>query len=479
MYRRSLALLLLAGVAVLASVSCTKDYVTGKSTFNLMSESSEVALGKEADPQIVAEYGLYDDANLTAYVDGIGQSIARVSQRPNLQYTFRVVDSPIVNAFALPGGYVYFTRGILAHFNSEAELAGVMGHEIGHVVARHGAEQQSKAQLAQLGLGLGNILSEDFRRISGAAELGLSLIFLKFSRSQESESDLLGVEYSTKLGYDAREMAGFFRTIARLSDDGGGRMPVFLSTHPDPGQRETRVAQLAAEWQAKIPFTPKTLDRKDYLRMIDGIVFGEDPRQGFVENNVFYHPELRFQFPVPAKWALMNSPSVVQMMNAEKNAMIEFSLGRGDSPKAAASSFVQNAQAQVIREQATRVHGLPAHEVESQVQTQNNVLHLFSYFIQKGNAIYVFHGYTTNALYPTHAATFKSVMVGFDELRNQAALQKQPLRVRIERVEKAGDLATVLRGYRTEEKMLSELAILNGMTVQDQVKRGDYIKVVR
>lgn len=478
MYRKTFLLLLMA-VSALSFYSCTKDYVTGKSTFNLMSESSEIALGQEADPQIVAEYGVYDDQQLAAYVDGIGQNIARVSHRPNIKYTFRVVDSPIVNAFALPGGYVYFTRGILAHFNSEAELAGVMGHEIGHITARHGAEQQSKGQLAQLGLGLGSVLSEEFRQISGAAQVGLSLLFLKFGRNQESESDRLGVEYSTKLGYDAREMAGFFRTIGRLSGESGQSIPNFLSTHPDPGDREVKVHQLAEEWQTKVPYTPKKLDRKDYLRLIDGIVYGEDPRQGFVENNVFYHPELRFQFPTPSGWTVVNSPSSVQMMNAEKNAMIEFSLGKGDNPKQAASNFVQGAQAQVVREQATRVHGMTAHEVESQVQSQSGALQVLSYFIQKENLIYVFHGYTTVALFRNHANTFKNVMTGFDQLRNQAALQKQPLRVRIERSERAGDLATVLRGLRMEEKMLKELAILNGMNLTDQVKRGDYIKVVR
>lgn len=477
MYRKTL--LLFMALPALSFLSCTKDYVTGKSTFNLMSESSEIALGKEADPQIVAEYGLYDDQELTAHLDRIGQSIARVSHRPNIAYTFRVVDSPIVNAFALPGGYVYFTRGILAHFNSEAELAGVLGHEIGHITARHGAEQQSKGQLAQLGLGLGSVLSEEFRQLSGAAQLGISLLFLKFSRNQESESDRLGVEYSTKLGYNAHEMAGFFRTIGRLSGDEGQSIPSFLSTHPDPGNRETKVHQLADEWQQKVPYTPKNLDRKDYLRLIDGIVYGEDPRQGFVENNVFYHPELRFQFPTPAGWTVVNSPSSVQMMNAEKNAAIEFSLASGDSPRQAASKFVEGAQAQVVREQAVRVHGMTAHEVESQVQSQSSVLHVLSYFIQKDNTIYAFHGYTTTALFSKNAGTFRNVMTGFDQLRNQAALQKQPQRVRIERSERAGDLATVLRGLLMDEKMLKELAILNGMALTDQVKRGDYIKVVR
>jgi predicted Zn-dependent protease len=250
---------------------CARDYVTGKRTFSLVSESQEIAIGKESDPAIMAEFGLYEDRELGTMVNEIGQKLARVSHRPNLQFTFRLVDSPVVNAFALPGGYVYFTRGILAHFNSEAELAGVMGHEIGHVTARHGAEQQTKAQLAGLGFGLASVLSEGFRRYGELAQTGLGLFFLKYSRDNESESDQLGVEYSTKAGYDAMRMSRFFRTIARIGESSGSSIPAFLSTHPNPVNREQRVAELTKEWQQKFP-GPGGTDRAAYLRRIDGIV---------------------------------------------------------------------------------------------------------------------------------------------------------------------------------------------------------------
>jgi predicted Zn-dependent protease len=474
-FSRLLPALLLACL----TLTCAKDYVTGKRVFNLMSESQEIALGQEADPQVVAEYGQYDDPQLAEFVNRVGQDIARVCHRPNIQYTFRVVDSPIVNAFALPGGWVYFTRGILAHFNSEAEMAGVMGHEVGHVTARHGAEQQSKGQLAQLGLGLGSVLSEDFYRLSGIASQALGLLFLKFGRNQESESDRLGVEYSTRLGYNAREMAGFFRTIARLSGDDGERLPTFLSTHPDPGDREIKVNQLATEWQQKIAYQPKQLNRWDYLRRIDGIIYGEDPRQGFVENNVFYHPELRFQFPVPAKWRVANSPSSVNMQSPEQNAGIQFTLAKGSSPQQAAESFVSGAKATVLRSQSTNVHGMPAYSVVTTIQAQGGVLQVLSYFIQKEQNIYVFHGFTSADLFSDFSGTFTSVMTGFDQLRNQAALAKKPDRVRIETAKQNSDLATALKGFGMKEEMLKELAILNGMNLEDQVKRGDPVKVVR
>jgi len=460
--------------------ACAQDYVTGKRRLTLVSESQEIAMGAEADPSIVAEFGVYDDENLAAFVDGIGQAMAKVSHRPTLKFTFRVMDSPVVNAFALPGGFVYFTRGILAHFNSEAELAGVMGHEIGHVTAQHGVEQMTKQQLAGIGLLAGTILSEDFRRFSDVAQTGLGLIFLKYSRDNESESDRLGVEYSTRAGYEAHHMARFFQTISRITEQAGGGPPTFLSTHPNPDNREQRVEALATEWQAKVPGPKGGADRAAYLRRIEGIVYGEDPRQGFVENGYFYHPELRFQFSVPADWHVVNQPSQVQMVSPQKNAAIQFSLGKGASAQEAAQAFAQNSKATVLRSGAAQVNGMRAHVVMSDMQTQDGgVLRVMSYFIEKDGKIYMFHGYTAANLFDGQAPTFERVMKSFDQLRNQAALTKQPRRVKIMTVDQAGDVRQTLTRFGVQEKELEDLAILNGMHPEDRLERGALVKVVR
>ncbi|MEO0405108.1 MAG: M48 family metallopeptidase, partial [Bacteroidota bacterium] len=233
---------------------CAVNPVTGKKEVMLMSEEREIAIGKEADPSIVAQYGLYDDEVLQKFIDEKGQLMAKVSHRDHLDYEFKILDSPVINAFALPGGYVYFTRGILAHFNNEAEFAGVLGHEIGHVTARHSAKQQSKAQVAQVLLVGGMLASKEFRAFGNSAQQGLGLLFLKFGRDNESESDRLGVEYSTKINYDANEMAGFFRTLQRIRDQSGdaGQIPTFMSTHPDPANRFENVQAKAREWKAKL-----------------------------------------------------------------------------------------------------------------------------------------------------------------------------------------------------------------------------------
>ena len=207
-----------AVVAFLLLESCAKNPVTGKRDFMLMSTEQEIAMGQQSDPEIKNYFGLYEDPKLQKFIEEKGQQMAAVSHRKDLKYHFKIVDSPVVNAFAVPGGYVYFTRGIMAHFNNEAEFAGVLGHEIGHITARHSAKQYSNAMLAQIGLAAGMIFSPELAQFGDLASQGVQLLFLKFGRDAESQSDRLGVEYSTKIGYDAQEMAGFFATLDRLRE---------------------------------------------------------------------------------------------------------------------------------------------------------------------------------------------------------------------------------------------------------------------
>lgn len=435
-------------------------------------------MGKEADPEIVAEYGLYDDTDLATLVNEIGQSLAKTSQRPQLAYTFRLVDSPIVNAFALPGGYVYMTRGILAHFNSQDELAGVLGHEIGHVVARHGAEQMSRQQLAGLGLGVGALVSEHFARYAQYAGAGLNLLLLSYSRDQESESDMLGVEYSTKVGYNAHRMAEFFGTLKRMSAQGGQSLPGFLSTHPDPGDREVRVDALADEWQKKVVYQPRGVTRYDYLKRIDGIVYGDDPRQGYVDGQVFYHPTLRFQFPIPKGWQLANSASTIMMIDPEKKAAVKLTLGKGDSPGAVADDFVSKSKATVRHREERTIQGFSSVVVESSIQADDGELRIMSYFIHKDENIYVFHGFTSAELYGNYALAFSQAMGGFDKVTDTVVLNKKPKRVQVKKATQSGTLSSVLKAMRKNDDMLSEIALLNGLDTDAKVKEGDWLKLV-
>lgn len=466
-------------ICLLVAVSCTTDYVTGKRTFSLVSESQEIQMGKEADPQIVAEYGLYDDPDLAAYVSDIGQRIAKVSHRSNLDYTVRIVDSPIVNAFALPGGYVYITRGILAHFNSEDELAGVMGHEIGHVVARHGAEQMTRVQMATLGLQVGSLVSETFAQYAGAAGAGIQLLFLRFSRDQESESDRLGVEYSTRLGYNGHEMANFFQTLDKMQEQSGQSLPGFLSTHPDPGNREVKVNQLTDEWQQKIDYKPLGKTRYDYFKRIDGLVYGDDPRQGFVENNTFYHPQLRFQFPIPSGWKVNNSASTVFVIQPDQAAFVQLTLKELATAEQAADEFVKNSGGTVASRVTTSVSGHSAVVMESTHKTKDGELRVLSYFIRKEPYVYSFHGITKSSDFTKYKGAFTNTMTGFREATDSAVLAKQPLRLQIERAPQSGTVRSALKALGVSDARIEELALINGRAPDDRVDNGEWLKIVK
>ena len=208
--------------------ACAVNPVTGRKQFVLMSEGQEIAMGKEADPQVVAFFGLYDDPALQKFITEKGLAMAAISHRPKLAYEFKIVDSPVINAFAVPGGFVYFTRGIMAHFNNEAEFAGVLGHEIGHITARHTVIQQRNAMLGQLGLIAGIILVPELTQFVEPLSAGMQLAMMSFGRDAERQSDKLGVEYSSRIGYDASEMAGFFTTLERQQAvSGGAEVPDF------------------------------------------------------------------------------------------------------------------------------------------------------------------------------------------------------------------------------------------------------------
>jgi predicted Zn-dependent protease len=471
----------MATVAILLCSACAVNPVTGKKELMLISEDQEIQMGKQADPSIVAAYGLYPNEQLQEFINIKGQEMAAVSHRSHLDYEFKILDSPVVNAFAVPGGYVYFTRGILAHFNTEAEFAGVLGHEIGHITARHSTNQLSKQYLFQGLFIAGLVVSPEFAQFADAAQQGLGLLFLKFGRDDESQSDKLGVEYSTKVGYDAYEMADFFQTLSRMRDESGSTIPTFLSTHPDPLDRYQKVRAEAQAWQSKVDQEQFNINRNSYLRMVEGLVYGEDPRQGFREDDVFYHPELKFYFPVPAGWQLANSPSQVQMAPEDGNALIMLSLAEQSTPNDAAQATVSENNLTVIDKKSVTVHGFPAVVMLSQQQNpQNpdNVLQILSYFIQDAELIYKFHGLSLRDNFSTYRARFEDTMGGFRRLTDQDKLNRQPERLQVRQTGSQGSVRSALAALGVPEDRLEEFAVLNGLDLDDQVSAGTLLKVL-
>lgn len=459
---------------------CATNPVTGKRQVALISEEQEIAMGREADPQIVAQFGLYEDRALQEFINQKGKEMAAISHRPNLNYQFKIVDSEVLNAFAVPGGYVYFTRGIMAHFNNEAEFAGVLGHELGHITARHSVSQQSKAILGQIGLIGAMVINPELAQFGEAASQGLGLLFLKFGRDAERQSDELGVEYSSKIGYDAQQMAGFFNTLLRKGEESGAQeLPNFLSTHPNPGDRNVAVGKLASEWKQKLNLTNAQVNRESYLRRIDGLIYGEDPKGGYLENYVFYHPVLRLQFTVPTNWNYQNTPDKVQMAPKDGRALMFLTLAQGSSLQQAAGTVMQQYKLQTMGSRETTVNGLPALMVEgAQQQQQGGVIRTLSYFIQYNNNIYHLIGVAGQNDFTAFLPVFTGTMQSFRPLTDLAKINKQPDRVRIKTVRQSGTLEEALRSYNVAPNRMEEFAILNGMRRTDRVTQGSLIKVI-
>ncbi|MBN2410375.1 M48 family metalloprotease [candidate division KSB1 bacterium] len=460
-------------------ISCAVNPVTGKKEFMLLTESDEIALGQQTDQQVIQTYGIYDDPELTAYIDRLGQNMSKITHRSNLKYTFKVLDTPVVNAFAVPGGYVYFTRGILGYLNNEAELAGVMGHELGHVNARHSAVQYSRAQLAQLGLGVGMIFSERFREYAGLAQFGVSMLFLRFSRDNERQADDLGVEYSTKTGYDSHAMATFFETLERMHPSSGASgLPEWFSTHPNPVDRIGAVNRKTDEWQKQVTGENFVLKRNEYLTEVDGITFGEDPRQGYVEGNAFYHPEMKFTFPVPSEWQVNNTPAQVQVVSQKQDAAILFALDNASTPQQASVNFTTNAGARVSSSDAVTVNGMKAQRVYSVVQSEQQRLRVVSYFIEKEGKVFAFHGFADSTGFSNYQQSFVNTMSHFNKLTDPNKINVKPAQLSVKNVTKAGTLRSVLTAYGVPSDKLEEMAILNGKKLDDNIAVNTKIKVV-
>ena len=448
-----------------------------------MSESQELAMGQQSDPVIVAQFGLYQDERLQAFINEKGKEMGAISHRPDLNYTFRILDSPVVNAFALPGGYVYFTRGIMAHFNNEAEFAGVLGHEIGHITARHSAKQYSAQMVGQLGLIAGVIASEDFRQVAGDASQAMGLLFLKFGRDHESQSDELGVAYSTQIGYNSHEMADFFQTLQRIQDKAGVSVPSFFSTHPNPVDRFNKVHQHSAEAQAGLDASQLKINRESYLQMIDGIIYGEDPRQGYTDDYVFYHPELKFLFPYPRNWQLYNSPQQVQIAPEDGKALILLTLSGQKDLQSAVQSDNQQFGFNVIESATTSVNGFPAvvniadlQQTDPNTGQTSEAIRILNYYIKDNELIYVFRGMSKQVDFNAYVNSFKSSMGGFNRLTDSRRINVKPVRVYVKKASRTGSLQSVLKALGASNNDLEELAIINGLQLTDQVQKGDLVK---
>ncbi|MDZ7739307.1 MAG: M48 family metalloprotease [Bacteroidales bacterium] len=472
-------------IIIIMAVSCAVNPVTGKMQLMIVSEAQEIRQGAEYDPQVTATFGVYEDEAALSFIQAKADEMGKISHRPNLKYHVKILDSPVVNAFAVPGGYIYFTRGILAQFNNEAEMIGVLGHEMGHITARHSVSRQSKQTLGQLLLVGGMIASEEFASYAQYAMQGMQLLFLKFSRDDERQADDLGVAYSSQIGYDAHMMADFFEVLNKMSlpDEQGG-VPTFLSTHPNPENRQEDVMQEAKKWQDSLAMDTWKVNADSYLQMIDGMVYGDDPRQGYVEDNTFYHPELKFSFSFPAGWQFENMPTQVNMAPSDGKALMVFTMASASSLEEAVNTTLEKLGLDQQERSNTSINGMPAIITVSQQlnqdqatgQTQTN--RIMSGFIDYNNKYYVFHGVTSETDYNTYAGTFRTNMNTFSSLSDPSKLNRQAMRIRIRRVGNTVTLAKALSNMGVPQDKIEEMALLNNLEPEEIVPEGKTLKVI-
>jgi predicted Zn-dependent protease len=461
-----------AATSLLLIAACTMNPATGERQLTLMSEAQEIQIGRQTHPEVLASFGAYDDAEWQSYIQELGEKIAATSERPNLDWTFTVLDDPVVNAMALPGGYIYVNRGILAHFNSEAELASVLGHEIGHVTARHSVEQMSRAQLAQLGLGVAAIASEEFRQLAGLASQGLGILFLKFGRDDENQSDELGLRYMTRAGYDPYEMPKVFNTLDRVSGDHGMRgTPEWMSTHPNPGNRvkniDARIGKLPPEQRRG------TVGRESYMQRIEGLIYDDDPRQGYTIGQTYYHPELAFKLDFPDEWRIINQRQAVGALSPNRDAAVVLTLSDKESPRAAFEAFFSQQGVQRGSSEGRNLYSFSAYDPQTGANTANGLIG----FLNHDGRIYQLMGYTAPETWHTYGSSMKISMASFQNVTQRRYLDVEPKRIDTVKLEQTMTFAEFTKRYPSNAES-SELAIINGVNEDQLLEAGRLMKRV-
>ena len=472
---RVLQRLALVSVLGLWLAGCAVNPATGKREFMLVSEGQELQMGAAYDSQVVASIGLYNDPALQTYVVDLGKKLAATSERPNLPWTFRVVDDPSVNAFAIPGGHVYITRGILAHMANEAELAAVMGHEIGHVTARHTAQQMTQQQLAGLGLAIGTIASSRIAQYAGQASQALQVLFLKFSRDDENQADQLGIRYSSRANYDSRQMINVMQMLDRVQAQSGSKLPEWLATHPDPGNRIQHINAILSSTQAN--FAGATVNRDAYQRRIDGMIFGMNPREGFFKGSEFYHPDLKFRLAFPGEWQTANTKQTVGAQSPQQDAIIELKLAPGSSAEQAARAFLSEQGVQAGTLTRATVSGLTASTAPFTVTTEGGTLRGNAVFIEYGSNVYRILAYGTEATWANNQEAARRALSSFAPLTDPALLNVQPQRISLYTLDRRTTITELARQRRSPVPVAS-LALINQVEENTPLEPGRVVKWV-
>jgi predicted Zn-dependent protease len=475
LYRVGLSLLLCL------SLSCAINPVTGKRQVILMSEEDEQRID-EREARSIAEYiGLVEDEELGAYVEKIGQELASRAPRRELDYHFNVVEMDAPNAFALPGGHVYISRGLLIISNSEIELANVLGHEIGHVAARHAAQRDAAAKAAGIATVLGSVgavlSGADGRTIQGVQVLGAGMVSA-YGRNQEREADSLGQDLAAAAGIDPVGMADFLRTLGKTIrlEQGFARETGYFDTHPSTPERvaETDTRSQTLNWKPKFSIAPT---RAEYLALLDGLSIGKPAKEGVVRNGRFLHPDLRISISFPHGWPLDNQRSRVIAFSPDRDgvAMLEMQ-GEGMDPQMAAKLYSRQEGVHLNDGKRVRIGALDAFRASAEIGNQAGNFDMELTWIAYAGNIYRLSAGSNQGAFRRHAGVFRGFARSFRALRQDEEALIDDLRLRICEVQPGEGLAELSRRTGNEWD-LNRTAVYNGITQGDELPAGMLLKI--
>lgn len=474
-----------------ATAGCSTNPATGGQDVVFMSQSDEKRIGDENHPKILKQFGgAYEDPELRAYVSSLGQVLAASSELPNIKWTFTLLDSDVTNAFALPGGYVYVTRGLLALAETEAQLAAVIGHEIGHVTARHGAQRHAQGTLAQIGaVGAsiaGAILggAQAGRAAGQLASVGAQAYVASYSRDQEFEADTLGIRYNGRVGFDPDGMADFLakleaekNLIAKLRGQ-APRGTTYFDTHPPTPDRVARARALAAKTRA----TDATDGREIYLSKIDGMIWGDSPDQGYARDGVFAHENMNIRYEVPDNFTLFNSPSQV-MAFGPGGAAIAFDTGPknygGSMRDYLGQTWGRNVRLSGL--EAINVNGLDAATATTRGTANGRQVDVRLVAIkgEKGDTFRLAFYSPTNQTKRLERP-YRETTYSFRHMTAAERAALKPLRIRIYTVRRGDTVDRIAQREMGVKKFAKErFMLLNGLSANSRLKAGQKVKVVR
>lgn len=463
---------------VLGATACSVNPVSHRPELTLMTVEQEKRIGAEEAEKVEQQMGLVDDPALTDYLNLLGQRLAKESPRQDVTHHFYVADMPEPNAFALPGGHVYVTRGLLALVTSEDELAGVVGHEIGHVAARHTVQTVSKqgpfAVLFGIASGLTGIVSPLVGNIiGGVGNVAQSLVFSPYSRSQESEADKIGQEMAAKAGWDPDGLSVFLNTLSREEDllSKKPRRTSFFDSHPATPDRVKNTSEHAKQITRAIR-EPISASQEAFLEKLNGMVVGQRAANGVVNENIFRHPDLNFFIQFPEGWNVENTPTkVVSAPKDGHRAVVFQAVAKGDDPREGVRALENESKTQ-LKTQPTRVNGLPAVTARFSESKLTVDMTLIAY----GGMVYQIAAIAPTREFQESEQVFRQVAQSFRPLSTEERASITEDRIRLVKA-RQGETVRAIAARSNSVWKPEQVAVANNLTDYEPLPKGHVIKI--